>query len=94
MIWFGILFAIDLVAAAMAMFLFVWGLSDGGITSVNMQPWLFMVAMPLGVLWGGWTLRRGGRTAQANLVLLVLAVPSVGIALPILALFIDVPGGR
>jgi hypothetical protein len=72
---FRVLFALDLLIAGIVVFFFVWGLTDGSVSSFNMGLWMTILAGLAAVLGVGYALRSAGRTALANLVLLVLTVP-------------------
>jgi hypothetical protein len=72
---FKALFAIDLLIAAIVIFFFFWGLSDGTVSSFNITLWLTILFSLAAIVGGGYALRSAGRTVLANLVLLVLAIP-------------------
>ena len=91
MIFFSILVSIDALAAAVTLFFFVWGLSDGTVSSFNILEWLLLLGGVGGVLGGGLVLNANGRRRLATGVLLVLAFPSFMIALFFLMLIILQP---
>ena len=72
---FQVLFVLDLLIAGIVVFFFFWGLTDGSVSSFNIGLWMAILAGLAAVLGVGYALRSAGRTAVANLVLLVLAVP-------------------
>jgi hypothetical protein len=85
------LLAIDLVAAAIAAFFFLWGVSDGSVSSFNIGIWSLLLGGIAVIVGGGYALTRQGRSGLANALLLVLAVPTVGYALFILMILILQP---
>jgi hypothetical protein len=76
-----VFFAIDLLIAAIVVFFFFWGLSDGTVSSFNISLWLTILVGLAAILAGGYMLRSAGRTALANAVLLVLVIPGALYAL-------------
>jgi len=91
MIAFRILFGIDALAAAVVVFFFLWGLSDGTVSSFNILLWLAMLGGVGGVPGGGVWLRANGHLRLANGVLLLLALPATLIALFFLLLIVAQP---
>lgn len=85
------LFAIDVVAAAIALFFFAWGLADGTVSSFNIGIWSLLLGGIAVIVGGGFALMRQGRNGLANALLLILAVPTVGYALFILMIVILQP---
>lgn len=83
---FRILFAIDAIAAAIALYFFVWGLQDGSVSSFNILHWAALLAVPAATLGGAVALRSRGQVRAANLVLLMLAVPALLLGLLVLLL--------
>lgn len=73
---FRILLGLDIAAAAVLVYFFLVGLVDGSVSSFNMGLWLAMLVGVAAVIGGGVALRRSGHTTWANLVLLVLAIPT------------------
>jgi hypothetical protein len=73
---FRILLGLDIVAAAIVVYFFLIGLVDGSVSSFNMGLWLAMLVGVAAVIGAGIALRRNGHTKLANLVLLVLAIPT------------------
>ncbi len=74
---FRILIGIDLLAAAVVLFFFLWGLSDGTVSSFNILLWLGMVGGVGAVVGGGAWLNAYGQRWLANGVLLILAIPAM-----------------
>lgn len=87
---YRILLGIDLAAAAVAVFFFLWGLSDGTALYAP-GAWLMLVGGIAAVIGGGVALARAGRMALANTLLLVLAVPAAGYVLFILLILVLEP---
>ena len=67
----------DALIAAVVVFFFLWGLSDGTVSSFNITLWLLALAAVGGVVFGSLALRRAGYAAPAFLVLMTLAVPGL-----------------
>jgi len=74
--WFRVLLGLDIVAAAIIVYFFLVGLVDGSVSSFNMGLWLAILLGVGAVVGGGIALRRNGHARLANLVLLVLAIPT------------------
>jgi hypothetical protein len=91
MIAFRILVGIDALAAAVVVFFFLWGLSDGSVSSFNILLWLALLGGVGGVLAGGLWLKSIGRRGLANRLLMVLAFPAAMIFLFFLVLIIAQP---
>lgn len=91
MITFRILFGIDALAAAVVLFFFVWGLSDGTVSEFNILLWLALVGGVGAVLGGGLWLNAYGQRRLANGVLLTLAIPTTLLGLFFLMLIILQP---
>lgn len=88
---FRILFGIDALAAAVVVFFFLWGLSDGSVSSFNILLWLAMLGGVGGVLGGGVWLRSHGYFGMAYGVLLLLAIPATLVGLFFLLLIVLQP---
>ena len=91
MVAFRILCGIDALAATVVVFFFLWGVSDGTVSSFNILLWLAMLGGVGAVLGGGVWLRSYGLVRQANGVLLILAIPATLIALFFLVLIVTHP---
>ena len=91
MILFGILLGIDALAAATALFFFVWGLSDGTVSEFNILLWLALLGGVAAILGGGLLLNAHGQGRLANGVLAILALPAFGIGLFFLVLIVSQP---
>lgn len=74
---YRILFGIDLLAAGVILFFFLWGLADGTVSGFNIGLWMLILAGPASVLVGGYALRARAHLLAANLVLLILAAPAM-----------------
>jgi hypothetical protein len=81
---------IDLAAAAVALFFFLWGLSDG-TALYAFGTFLLLLGGIAAIIGGSIALARAGRVAAANVLLSVLAVPAAGYALFIVMLLILQP---
>jgi hypothetical protein len=88
---FRVLFGIDALAAALVVFFFLWGVSDGTVSSFNILLWLMMLAGVGGVLGGGLWLRSIGQPRLAIGVLLILAIPTALFAFFVLSLIVLQP---
>lgn len=91
MVTFGILFGIDALAAAVVVFFFIWGLSDGTVSEFNILLWLALVGGVGAVLGGGLWLNAYGQRRLANGVMLILAIPATLLGLFFLMLIILQP---
>ena len=72
---FWILWGFDALIAMVFLFFFVWGLSDGSVSSFNMGLWLAILLALGAVVGGSLALRSAGRSGLAAVLLLLLAVP-------------------
>jgi hypothetical protein len=63
---FRILLGIDLLAAATVVFFFVWGVSDGSVSSFNILLWLALLGGVGGIVGGGLWLNCRGQQRWAN----------------------------
>ena len=91
MIFFGILYTIDSVIGAIAVYFFDVGLSDGSVSSFYGALWAGILGGIAAILIGGPLLRSIGRKYLANAVLLVLAFPGFLYGLFFLSLIIVQP---
>lgn len=88
---FWIPWVIDAVIAAIAVFFFIVGLSDGSVSSFNIGLWGFIL-FALAVLVGGsLTLKRRGRQGVAIALLWILAVPGLLSVLFLLVVLLSSP---
>jgi hypothetical protein len=94
MIAYRVLFCIDALAAAVVVFFFCWGVSDGTVSSFNILLWLAMLGGVGAILGGGLMLKSSGRLYPAIGVLLILALPATMFALFFLLLIILQPDWR
>ena len=79
------------MVAAVVCFFFVWGVADGSVSSFNIMLWLGMLTLVAVVVGGSIALRRAGHLAPAFGLLLILAIPGLGMALFLLAVLILQP---
>ena len=86
---FRILLGIDIAAAAIVGYFFLVGLTDGSISSFNIELWLGLLLGLAAVFAAGLALRRAGRPILASLVLAVLAVPTLLYGLFMLAVVLS-----
>ena len=91
MIFYRIALTMAGLVAAIVIFFFAWGVSDGTVSGDNIVLWLMILGVVGGVLWAALSLRARGQTLAAGLVLLVLAVPGGFAGLFILAALILQP---
>jgi len=89
--FFGILLAIDAVAALVIVYFFLIGLADGSVSSFNMQLWLGILTAIAAILGGGLLLKSKGQRIAANLVLLILAAPAALYGFFILSIIVFQP---
>ena len=89
--WFGVLFAIDVLEASGVVYFFLWGLSDGTVSSYNMTMWLELLAACGAGLGGALWLRLKRHMAAAIAVSLILAVPAFLFVLFVAFMFIANP---
>ena len=88
---FRTLFAIDLLAAAVALGMFVWGLMDGTVDGRNLGQWALLLG-GIGALMGGaWWLRGIGRHRQALAALAILAIPTTGAVVALVIVIFTTP---
>ena len=86
--FFRILFAFDAIVAAVILFFFFWGVSDGTVSSFNIGLWLGILAAVGGILAGGYFLNANGNRPLAIILLLVLAIPGLFYALFVLLIIL------
>jgi hypothetical protein len=72
---FRLLIAFDAIVAAVVLFFFCWGVSDGTVSSFNVGLWLGLLAATALSLCGGWFFYAKGNRVLALLLLLILALP-------------------
>jgi len=88
---FWILWGIDLVIAAVVLFFFLWGLSDGTVSAFNIGLWLVLLLGVGIVVVGGFQLHARGFRGFARALVLVLAIPGLLYALFLLVVMIGHP---
>lgn len=74
---FWLIWVIDALVSAIAIFYFFVGLVDGSVSSFNIGIWAVILAALTVVVGGGLWLKSIGRPSLGVLLLLVLAVPAV-----------------
>ncbi len=74
---FWLLLGLDVLAASVAGYFFVLGLSDGSVSSFNIGEWTVLLATLAAIIAGGVALHRTGYVKSGNLVLAVLATPAL-----------------
>lgn len=90
-IGFWILWSINAIIAAIVFYFFLWGLSDGTVSSFNIAIWLLLVGAVAAAVLGSLWLRAIGKTIIAIPLLLLLAVPGVLLGLFFLVLILAHP---
>ncbi len=88
---FWLFWGFDAIVAAVFGFFFLWGLADGSVSSFNIALWMGLLAVVAAVVGGSLALRRAGHSAVAFGLLLILAIPGMGMALFLLAILILQP---
>ncbi len=92
--FFRILFSFDAICAAILLFFFFWGLSDGSVSSFNIGLWGGILAGVAAMLIGAYFMRAQGQRVLANLMLLLLALPGFFYGAFILLIIILQPNWR
>jgi hypothetical protein len=93
-IWFWLLWWIDAVIAAVAVYFFLSLAAGGNIGSFNIVPWLAILAALAAVVRGSVWLRSVGQHAAAIALLLTLAVPGALAVLLLLLVLVLQPDFR
>lgn len=88
---FRILFVINALAAAVLIYFFLEGLSDGTVSSYNGGLWAGTLAALAAILGGGVVLNAAGKRGLAIAVLLILAIPATLFGLWVLAMIVLQP---
>lgn len=86
---FWVIWAIDALVSAIAIFYFLVGLADGSVSSFNIGIWILLLAALAVVVAGSLWLKVIGRPGLGAMLLLVLAVPAVLYALMLLIVIIS-----
>ena len=71
----------DALVAAVVGFFFLWGLSDGTVSSFNITMWLGLLAVVGAVVGGGFALEKAGHRGLAIGLMMVLALPGLAFVL-------------
>lgn len=74
---FGILWAINALAAAILIYFFLAGVADGSVSSSNIGLWSGILVVCAVTLVGSLALRKTGHSALGNLVLSPIAIGAV-----------------
>jgi ABC-type phosphate transport system permease subunit len=88
---FWTLWGIDAFVALVLVYFFFIGLGDGSVSSFNSGIWLVILSSLTAVLVGGYWLFSHQHTVMANLLLALLAVPSILYGLFMLLILITNP---
>ena len=91
MILQGILFGMGWLTLGVILFFFLWGLSDGTVSSANILLWATLVAVPAAIMWAAMTLRAKGRRGAAMGLASLLALPALLAGVVILVLIFNPP---
>lgn len=91
---FRLLFVFDAICAAILLYFFFWGLSDGTVSSFNIGLWLAILAAVAAMFGAGYFLHMQGQRVLANLVLFALALPGIFYGAFILLIIIAQPNWR
>lgn len=83
--------AVDLLVVAGVLFFFVWGITDGTVSSSNAALWAGLIAVTIALPAGGAFLLRSGQRGAALAVLGVMAIPALIAALVMVAIIIAQP---
>lgn len=73
---YRLLMTIALLAAAVVLFFFAWGLSDGTVAAYNASYWAMMLAFFVGIPILAANLRGKGQSGAASALLLLPAFPA------------------
>jgi len=76
-----LLIGFDALVAAVVMYFFFWGVSDGTVSSFNINIWLALLAATALSLVGGIYFYAKGNPIPAILFLLILALPGIAMVL-------------
>lgn len=90
-VWYRILQAVVIIALAVLVFFFLWGLSDGTVSGANMLLWLALLAIPAGALFGSNQLWVRQHRAPAFALLAIPAAPALFFGLFVLLFMILQP---
>jgi hypothetical protein len=86
-----LLIAFDALVAATILYFFLWGVSDGTVSSFNIVLWLGLLAGTALSLGGGFVAYQNNNRVLAILLLLILALPGIAFALFTLILIVAQP---
>ena len=88
---FWILWAVDAIAAAIAVGFFFVGLADGSVSSFNAGLWTVLLLSLTVIIGGSLALRAAGHVVLAVVLLLVLAAPAILYGLFVLLIIMTHP---
>ena len=94
MVLFGILFAINIIGALVALTFFIVGLSDGTVTTFNILIWAGMLGVMFSMPFAAWAMRMRGRERLGMLMLLPVALPALAAGALTLAMIVNPPNWR
>lgn len=83
--------AVDALAALTIVYFFIWGLTDGTVSSFNAGLWAGLLAAAIGIPVGGYLLHRSEQHGAALALLALMAAPSILAGLFILVLIVEQP---
>jgi hypothetical protein len=90
-LFFRLLFIFDGLVAAVVLFFFFWGVSDGTVSSFNIGLWLGLLAATGISFGGGYYFYANNNRVIALLLLLILALPGLAFLLFALVLIVAQP---
>ncbi|WP_139558987.1 osmoprotectant transporter permease [Methylotetracoccus oryzae] len=88
---FWSLWFVAMIVAAIVVYFFAVGLSDGTVSSFNLGLWVAILLVTFAVTGGSLWLKLAGRQGWASLVASVLAVPGLLAALFLIAVLLTNP---
>ena len=94
MILFGTLFAINIIAALVALAFFIVGLGDGTVTTFNILIWAGILGVMFSMPFAAWAIRMRGRERLGTLLLLPMALPAMAAGAMTLAMIVNPPNWR
>ncbi len=78
---FRLLIGFDMIVAAVVLYFFSWGVSDGTVSLFNIRSWLVLLAATAVSLVGGIYFHAKGNRVVAILFLSILALPGFAMVL-------------
>jgi len=92
MMFFRILWIIDVALGIMAAVFFVMGIGDGSVSSFNIVMWLLLLAVLASIVFGSRALNENGHRTLATALAAVPAIPAIIGSVGLIAAFMM--GGR